>query len=478
MKKTVAFVIAAILAASAVPCVLYAKEGVSVSVIAEFPPEIKDIGVFREGRAKIATLDFQGFIDRTGTVVIPMEYEAVGTFRDGLASVSNNGKCGFIDRNGEIIVPLEYDGADRSSYDGSITLYIYDENGWILHADEYRDGKIYTLEDDGNGDYYRKEYDVYLGSSEGFELVQKDGKYGFLDCHTWTLAIPLEYDCAELFSEGLAAVEREGKKGYIDHGNNLVIPMDGYDGFGSFSEGMAWVRGKNGKYGFVDKAGNLAVPLEYDGYEYGFYKNVAGMFKESVDCYRKDCYLINRDGEILEKTDMRYSGFYGGLSMIRPHYDDDKPYNGLYIGFADMNGDIVVPMRYYMTANNFSEGLAGVRLDGIWSILKAEDFIPEQLFGDVDGDGEINGGDLICLKRHILDWGDYTGTVHDGDYMGPGKYGTEFWAGKLFADVDGDGEVTGEDLICLKRHILDWDDYTGDPVREGYKGPGWKADSR
>jgi len=95
---------------------------------------------------------------------------------------------------------------------------------------------------------------------------------------------------------------------------------------------------------------------------------------------------------------------------------------------------------------------------------------PEKLWGDVNGSGEVDGEDLICLKRYILDWEDYL----YGGKSGPGSLDTDFDLGKKYADVDGDGEEgDGEDLICLKRHILDWEDYL--PGAENYKGPGYLA---
>lgn len=54
-----------------------------------------------------------GYIDTTGAVVftLPREYKRVGNFSDGLALVEKDGKLGFIDKTGTVVVPLEYDRA-------------------------------------------------------------------------------------------------------------------------------------------------------------------------------------------------------------------------------------------------------------------------------------------------------------------------------------------------------------------------------
>ena len=49
-----------------------------------------------------------GFVDKTGTMVIPTQYEKVGVFSDGLAPVQLNGRYGYIDRTGAMVIPLQY----------------------------------------------------------------------------------------------------------------------------------------------------------------------------------------------------------------------------------------------------------------------------------------------------------------------------------------------------------------------------------
>lgn len=45
--------------------------------------------------------------------------------------------------------------------------------------------------------------------------VKKDGKYGYINEHN-QIVIPFNYDDAFEFSEGFAVVQRYGKYGYVD----------------------------------------------------------------------------------------------------------------------------------------------------------------------------------------------------------------------------------------------------------------------
>jgi hypothetical protein len=61
------------------------------------------------------------------------------------------------------------------------------------------------------------------------------------------------YDDAGTFREGLAVVQKNGKYGYINREGVEVVPCV-YDGAWGFSEGLARVR-KNGKWGYINREG-------------------------------------------------------------------------------------------------------------------------------------------------------------------------------------------------------------------------------
>jgi hypothetical protein len=106
-----------------------------------------------------------GFVDKSGTFVIPCKYDDAWHFSEGLASVKTGGKWGFIDKSGTFVIPCKYD----------------------------------------NARYFK----------EGLAPVKIGGKWGFID-KSDTLVISCKYDYADYFSEGFARVELGNKDGFID----------------------------------------------------------------------------------------------------------------------------------------------------------------------------------------------------------------------------------------------------------------------
>jgi hypothetical protein len=54
-------------------------------------------------------------------------------------------------------------------------------------------------------------------------------------------------------------------------------------------------------------------------------------------------------------------------------------------------------------------------------------------YGDANGDGEVNGKDVIVLRRHLVN---PVVEISDG------------------ADANGDGEINGKDVIILRRYLV------------------------
>src|SRR5262249_61493253 len=78
------------------------------------PPQFTKVQAFHEGLAAIWMDGKEGYIDKTGKVVIPPQIEGslrgVGSFREGLANVQteNGGEWGYMDKTGRMGIPPEF----------------------------------------------------------------------------------------------------------------------------------------------------------------------------------------------------------------------------------------------------------------------------------------------------------------------------------------------------------------------------------
>jgi len=71
----------------------------------------------------------------------------------------------------------------------------------------------------------------------------------------------------------------------------------------------------------------------------------------------------------------------------------------------------------------------------------------DYLDGDANGDGAINGKDVMILRKYFADLNDETGVSGVKLYYG--------------ADANGDGYVDGKDLILLRQYMAYYNDETG-----------------
>ena len=74
-----------------------------------------NVNSFSEGLASVKQNGKYGFIDKKGTVIVPLIYDNVNSFSEGLAIVGQNCKYGLIDKKGNIVLPLIYDYINESN---------------------------------------------------------------------------------------------------------------------------------------------------------------------------------------------------------------------------------------------------------------------------------------------------------------------------------------------------------------------------
>ena len=103
------------------------------------------------------------------------------------------------------------------------------------------------------------EYDHVGNFYDGYALVQKDFKYGFVDENGDVVVEPI-YDYATSFEGGYASVEKDDKWGFIDTKGNVVIPLE-YEGSSTATDYFQVE--KDGFWGGIDLKGETVVPFRY-----------------------------------------------------------------------------------------------------------------------------------------------------------------------------------------------------------------------
>lgn len=133
--------------------------------------EVQNIGGFRDGYCVITDKKgWEGLVNTRGEFVIPCIYSFIANgFDDKYVVVRLDGKYGMARKEtGEVVIPIVYEHIDRS---------------WTF--------------------------------KEGLIPVKKDGKMGYIN-ESNQIVIPFIYDEASDFSDGFAVVQRYGKYGYVD----------------------------------------------------------------------------------------------------------------------------------------------------------------------------------------------------------------------------------------------------------------------
>ena len=274
-----------------------------------------EIRPFAEGLAPVKKDEKWGFVDLEGRTVISPQYDSVTPFAEGLAGFevgrtqeklgrsatrTRRGLCGFIDRSGTTVIPAHWNGAGafrerRALVRTGGTMKPNPLLGDLETLHEAKSGFIDRtgrLVIDGN-------FDLAFSFSEGLAVVQRgDGcaraRYGYIDPNG-TEMIPLSWTFAMPFSDGVALVRRRGRR---SRGNSYAIDRSGnvlgelpYPAVESFSEGLAaaW---SGQAYGFINVEGQWVIEPQFDQ---------CGAFHHGVaDVQREDWYgLIDRTGRFI-----------------------------------------------------------------------------------------------------------------------------------------------------------------------------------
>jgi hypothetical protein len=199
-----------------------------------------------------------GFVDRSGSIVIPPTFLDASDFSEGLAAVrpeSIQGKYGYIDKTGRTAIQPRFDQALPFSEGlAAVEMYVHAEQGkapgtWgFIHQDG-----SFAID---------PTFNTVKSFSEGLAEASTDGRsWGYID-NTGRFVIPAKFSSTMAFSEGLALVslEENDEAYYIDKRGNKALTLD-LTAMWSFSDGLT-VAGFRGEQKYVDKTGRVVAPYE------------------------------------------------------------------------------------------------------------------------------------------------------------------------------------------------------------------------
>jgi hypothetical protein len=302
-----------------------------------------------------------GFIDTTGTIIIPLTFDEAEDFSEGLAVAIEGEKYGYIDKNGKWAVQPLYDEAEPF-HDGVAIVRV---NKKALLVD--RTGTVISDEFDEISDF-----------SEGMAVVRKGIKYGAVNRLGNTIISP-EYDKLGDFTEGHAWFEKEGKYGIIDKQNfvNIYNEFEWVDNYGEVIRAK-----KNGLYGVINKVGEIIIPFEFERIEN--YNNEIFVVVKSgkygvMD--RSGCYYVNPDYDF--DTKWKAADLVNG-KLVKLYKDDMQALvnlNGKILADFDEYEEIYLPscelIRYM---NNDKYGYNDLKMHPAFkgTFTEAEDFINDK----------------------------------------------------------------------------------------------------
>lgn len=214
----------------------------------------------------------------------------------------------------------------------------------------------------------KKAYDISFGPVNGYSIIIKGTKRGFIDGQTFQVVIEPQYEDAQNFYEGVAAVQKNGKWGYIDTKGNVVVDFK-YESASPVKNGKAEVY-EYGKGIFSISVGNKKKPSEKE------------TTYQSKTTRRKNV-----------KYDFKYNPS-GGYQMVSS--------NRLY-GFINPNNGEEIAAPIYDNARNFSEGMAAVCISASWGFINTDGKVVIPM--KYDGVEDFKGGKATVYK------GDYTITI-------------------------------------------------------------------
>lgn len=214
------------------------------------------------------------------------------------------------------------------------------------------------------------EYEMPLYFSEGLALFCEKGKFGYINKYNQIVVEP-QYDDAKEFREGYAGVcikkkvaDQELEKwGFIDKNGELIFETECEEIGEGFSEGLANVC-IGGKWGYIDTEGEFVLKPEYD--RAAEFQNEAALVTKG----NKQRFIRRENFSILMENhdpDIELKSYFEGVAYaecIVERYDDGM--SSVTYAHINEDGERIINCD---VAEEFSEGLAAVKINGLWGYM-------------------------------------------------------------------------------------------------------------
>ncbi|GAU77391.1 WG repeat-containing protein [Fusibacter sp. 3D3] len=325
------------------------------------------------------------------------------------------------------------------------------------------------------------DYDSVEPFSEGRAVVEKDGKYGYID-KTGTVVISIQYESAGNFSAGKASVYHNDNSYTLDLNGNIISDEDDYGNGNSnpafytiSKEGDGYVGIASTetdqivlqpKYSSIEDMGNDVFLLESDGL-YGYYD---AQKNRLVDPAYEDMAIFPTDNVIIAESKAHLYGMtdLSGNVLVESKYEYISALdNGLYeisdenqlSGVVDHKGNVIVDAAYdyveaYVTDQVLVLGLEkGIVYSTLIYDMKRKTVINRNLSGYPmalgdhsvvleSEDGEVNvvgfNGNVIYRTTDVFveTYGDYHQFMDEHDvYYIVDKAGKTYLENNTFDDL-------------------------------------------
>jgi len=290
-----------------------------------------------------------GFIDTTVKLSIPYIFDDAWLFSDDLALVEKDNKWGFINKTGSFVIPAKYQRAYIN--DKGSTMFTIDSLGNFMRTLTNKNGKKIIKKD---FEYFELKSNFFGGSN--WSYTDKESNEKSEEDST---------DCIDEFENGIARIITNEKWGFINVEGDVVINPD-YEYCTSFEDNIARIE-KNDLVGYIDSKGKILITPQYIKGS-NFFENYAIVQLENSDRIT----FIDKTGKPMTDLNIHSAtSFSNGIAgvminekwgfidknfnlFIRPQYDDIESLQNNFVivkskdkwGLINRKGDIVVDYKY------------------------------------------------------------------------------------------------------------------------------------